>query len=117
MSYRKLFADAKTLSFADTADLSHTFTVKSGVGKKVVKGVSTLNNRIEFVEAVVAPVTEGTATADESISLRLSLSGSIENNTLIAAKWAVFKENVDRAIADAALDGFLPTNAVFVTTL
>lgn len=117
MSYRKLFADAKTLNFADTADLSHTLTIKSGVGKKVVKGVSTLNNRLEFVEAVVAPVTEGTATADESISLRLSLSGSIQNSALVAAKWAILKENVDRAIADSALSGFLPTNAVFVTEL
>lgn len=117
MSYRKLFADAKTLNFADTADLSHTLSVKSGVSKKTVKGVSTLNNRLEFVEAVTAPVTEGTATADESISLRVSLSGSVQNSALIAARWAVLKANVDAAIADAALEGFLPINAVFVTTV
>lgn len=117
MPYRKLFADAKSINLADTADLNHTLAVKQGSSKKVIKGVTALNNRLEFVESVTGLVTEGTATVDEIISLRVSMSGSVQNHALIAERWKVLKANVDAAIADAALQGFLPVNAVFVTSI
>lgn len=113
--FRKKFADAKSLQFADPSKLAHTFRVVQDVGNKSVKGVSTLNNRIEFISSNTAPVTEGDRTADELNAVRVMLSGSIANKTAILAQWNAMKVNVDSALADGCLDGFLPANAEFVT--
>lgn len=115
--FRKKFADAKSLQFADPSKLSHTLRVVQEVGNKSVKGVSTLNNRLEFISSNTAPVTEGDRTADELLACRVMLSGSVANKAKILDAWAVMKANVDAALADGSLDGFLPNNAVFVTTV
>lgn len=117
MSFRKQFAGVNTLNYADPASLDHTLRVKLDVANKTVKGVTTLNNRVEFVEALTAAITEGDKTANEAISLRVTLSGSVANSAVIAAAWPVLKANIDAAIADGALNGFLPTNAVMVTSI
>lgn len=117
MSFRKQFADARSLNFANSADLSHTLRVKLDVANKTIKGVTVLNNRLEFVEALTGSITEGDTTVNEALSLRVSLSGSVGNAAALQARWQVLKSNVDAAIADGALGGFLPENAVMVTSL
>jgi hypothetical protein len=113
-NFRLRFADAKALNYADPAKLSHTLRVINETGTKSVKGVSALNNRLELISANTAPVTEGDKTADEIIAGRVQLSGSTANQAAVLAMWNELKANTDAAIADGALTGFPPTNAVYV---
>lgn len=117
MTYRLQFADAKSLNYADPAKLTNTLRVISNVGPKTIKGVTTLNNRLEVVSNDTAPITEGDKTVDEAQSIRTTISGAIVNNAALAAKWEIHKANVDAAIADGALKGFLATSAVMVSTI
>lgn len=111
--FRKKFADAKSLNFANPANQSHSLRIVLDSGSKSVKGVSTLNNRLECITSSTGPLTEGDRTVDELLALRVQISGSVANNALLIKRWTEMKAVVDAAIADGALTGFLPTNAVF----
>lgn len=111
--FRKKFADAKSLNFANPAKQSHTLRIVLDSGSKSVKGVSALNNRLECISSSTGPLTEGDRTVDELLAIRVQLSGSVINNVLLQKRWDEMKAVVDAAIADGALIGFLPNNAVF----
>lgn len=115
MTFRKKFADAKSLNLADPTRTQHTLRVVLDTGTKSVKGVSALNNRLEMISSDTAPLVEGDRTVDEIIAARVQLSGSVANKDAIKRAWKELKANVDQAIEDGALDGFLPLNAAFTT--
>lgn len=112
-TFRKKFADAKSLNLADPSRTQHTLRVVLDNGTKSVKGVSALNNRLELISSDTAPLIEGDRTVDEIIAARVQLSGSVANKAAITRAWSELKRNVDAAIADGALEGFLPLNASF----
>lgn len=116
-NFRLKYADATSLNFANPAKMAHTFRVVQNVGKKSIKGVSTLNNRLELIRSNTAPVTEGDKTVDELLASRVFLSGSVANKAALLAEWEALKADTDAAIAGGALDGFLPSDAVFVAVL
>lgn len=111
--FRKKFADAKSLQLADPTRTQHTLRSVVDSGTKSVKGVTALNNRLEMISSDTAPLVEGDRTVDEIIAVRVQLSGSTANKQWVAHAWEEMKANVDAAIADGALDGFIPHNAVF----
>lgn len=115
-NFRLKYADANSLNFADPAKVARTLRVVQNVASKTVKGVRALNNRLEFISSNTAPLSEGDKTVDELIASRVFLSGSTTNKAVILAEWTMLKAAVDAAIADGALDGFLPRNAAFVAT-
>lgn len=112
-AFRKKFADAKSLNFANPGQLDHTLRIVLDNGTKSVKGVSALNNRLDVISGSTGTLVEGDRSVGEPLSVRVSLSGSITNAALIEKRWTEIKAVVDAAIADKALTGFLPVNAVF----
>lgn len=113
-NFRLKFDDSRSLNFANPSKIAHTLRVVHDVGAKQVKSVSAVNNRLDFISSDTAPLTEGDKTVDEVIAVRVSLSGSTANKAAVLESWNRLKANVDAAIADGALSGFLPRDAVFV---
>lgn len=113
-NFRRKFSNETSLVLANPANATHTLKVNVQDGVKNVKGVSARFVRMECIEGLHSPITEGDKTVDETIALRVSLSGS--NASVLLARWTQMKANVDAAIADGALTGFLPLSATFVVT-
>lgn len=101
------------LKYADPSAITTTLRVSTAVANKTVKSVSTTNVKNEFVLLSVDDITEGGNTASETLSLRVSFSGSAQNEAAIAALWTNLKADVDAAIADGCLKGFIPVNAAY----
>lgn len=102
------------LTYADPSDISTTLRVSTSVANKTIKSVTAPNVRTEFVLLAPADIVEGANTANETLSLRVTLSGSSQNKADVAALWSNLKANVDSAIADGCLTGFIPSGAVYV---
>lgn len=109
--------DNNSITFADPADISHTTRVKQSRTDKNVEGVKLVNNRFEVIENARYNVTVGSSVVPDVQSIRLSISGATISEAELIRKWTVFKKNVDALIADGALQGFLASPNVVLSTV
>lgn len=109
--YRKRFDDATSISLANPVKPTQVLRIAVSASQKNISGVKAQNVQLQCNEQKLSPVTEGDRTVNETLSARVSLSGS--NKAELVEMWTRMKANVDAAIADQALDGFVPLNATF----
>lgn len=109
--YRKKFTDATSVSLAHPSKLSQVLRVAVSTTPKNISGVKSVNISVQCNEQKQSLITEGDRSVNETLSVRVSLSGS--NKAELLEMWNRHKANVDAAIADGALDGFVPLNATF----
>lgn len=110
-AYRKLFDDANSISLANPQATTQVLRVAVQTAIKNISGVKAQGVQLQCNERKLSPITEGDRSVNETLSVRVSLSGS--NKTELIEMWTRMKANVDAAIADQALDGFIPLNASF----
>lgn len=116
MTVRNLKLQSQTagvLMYADPSAITTTLRIGTAVANKTVKSVTAQNVKNEFVLLSSQNITEGANSATETLSLRVSFSGSSQNSAVTAGLWANLKADVDAAIADGALKGFIPQGAVY----
>lgn len=101
-----------SVTYAELTDIRSTFRAKVDSAPKNISGVSVTNNRAEFIRVKPAEVTAGTLVGVESLSLRMTFSGSIENDAALVAEWGKFKQYVDQCITSGSLKGFVPYDVV-----
>lgn len=105
--------------FVNPADMSHTFKVSQSASTRNKKsGYQT--NRTEFLTNRVIDwarkkdCVDACSSTTEVESVRVSFSGSQENEADLIRRWEEIKANIDTAIAAGALRGLKPQyNAVF----
>lgn len=112
MTFKSLGNQPGSVTFAESTDIRSTFRAKVDSAPKNISGVSVTNNRAEFIRVKPAEVTVGTLVGVESLSLRMTFSGSIENNAALVAEWGNFKQYVDQCITSGSLKGFVPYDVV-----
>lgn len=109
--FRKLFDDATSISLANPQATTQVLRVAVQTATKNISGVKAQGVQLQCNERKLSVITEGDRSVNETLSVRVSLSGS--NKTELIEMWTRMKSNVDAAIADQALDGFIPLNASF----
>lgn len=112
MSKTQLYSrDANGVTFADPADPDYTVRFKSTQTRKALGGVNVQNYVEEIVINDLVPVTIGTATVNDAVSVRLRISGSDKSH---ARTKAILKSLAAQlpAWADGNVSvGFEPTEA------
>lgn len=113
--FRKTSAINGETRYASPADINHTLRVAVGTSQKTAGAVALTNNRLEFIESLQAPVTQGTDTAKETVSIRIVASGSTSNEALIKAAVTQSFANFTAIMNDKGLLGFTPVTDLIVT--
>lgn len=75
--------DANGVTFADPADPDYTIRFKNTQTRKSLNGVSVDNYVEEIVMNDLFPVTLGSSSANDSISVRLRISGSASSHVRV----------------------------------
>lgn len=112
-SFRQLSAGSNFKLFAEPTSITHTLRVKIDTTPKTAGKVKLTNVRAEFVETNPLTVTSGADSGTDLTSARVVFSGSTMSDATMVARWNSLKANVDAAIADGVLKGFLP-NVTFI---
>lgn len=115
INFRKTSAINGETRYASPADINHTIRVVVGTSQKTAGAVALTNNRLEFVESIQAPVSQGTDTAKETVSIRIVASGSTSNEALIKAAVMQAFANFTAIMNDKGLLGFTPAIDLVVT--
>lgn len=110
--FKRQSANAGVVSFADPANITHTLraSVKTAP-KNILGGGKIANNRFELVDLRLGSVTRGTTVTEETLSVRMVVSGSIDNaeNLLLMIDEVYAKAKL--MAAEGALKGFVPDMA------
>lgn len=77
--------DANGVTFADPTDPNYTVRFKNTQTRKSLNGISVVNHVEEIVVNDLVPVTLGNSTANDSVSVRVRISGSAESHARIKA--------------------------------
>lgn len=113
-NYRKTSVSNGEIRYADPSDVTHTLRVAVSTAPKTAGAISLTNNRLEFIESISAPVTDGTNHAKEVVSIRIVASGSTLNEALIKAAVTQAFANFTAVMNDKGLQGFTPEVALVV---
>ena len=113
--FRKTSATNGETRYADPSDVTHTLRVIVSTSPKTAGAVSLTNNRLEAIESIQAPVTQGgVAVAKETVSIRIVASGSTQNEALVKAAVTQAFANFSAIMNDKGLQGFTPEVALYV---
>lgn len=112
INFRKTSVSNGEIRYADPSDVTHTLRVVVSTAPKTAGAVSLTNNRLEYIESIHAPVTDGTNTAKEVVSIRIVASGSTLNEVLIKAAVTQAFANYTAVMNDKGLQGFTPEIAL-----
>lgn len=86
MSKTQLYSrDANGVTFADPTDPDYTVRFKNTQTRKALGGVSVQNYVEEIVFNDLVPVTIGSATVNDAVSIRLRISGSDKSHVRVKA--------------------------------
>ena len=86
MSNTQLYSrDANGVTFADPTDPDYTVRFKNTQSRKTINGVSVVNYVEEIVFNDLVPVTLGSTTGNDSVSVRIRISGSAESHARVKA--------------------------------
>lgn len=103
--------DANGVTFADPADPDYTIRFKNTKTRKSLNGVSVDNHVEEIVFNDLVPVTIGSQTANDAVSIRIRISGSAASHTRVKSILASIAAQLPGwATGNVAL-GFEPTVA------
>lgn len=84
MSNTQLYSrDANGVTFADPTDPDYTVRFKNTQSRKTLNGVSVVNYVEEIVINDLVPVTLGSSVGNDSISVRIRISGSAESHARV----------------------------------
>lgn len=108
IKYRNIATVAGERKLAAADQVSHTLRVVTKSSPKVAGKVALTNVRAEFIEAFPMTVTNGTDTGVDGVAIRTTISGTTLNKAAIAAAVTQHQANVQAAIADGILEGFIP---------
>lgn len=114
-NYRKTSSNNGEIRLASPSDVTHTLRVAVSTAPKAAGAIALVNNRLEVVENIQAPVTQGSDTGKETVSIRTVVSGSTFNEALIKAALTQHQANVLAIANDKGLQGFIPEVALVVT--
>lgn len=117
MTFKSQVTQPGSVQWADTADINHTLRAKVDVTPKNISGIQAVNCRSEVISNRKVDIVSGALSAQETQSIRTSLSGATVNAAQLNADWLVHKANVDAMIASLMTKGFVPTDAVVTTTV
>lgn len=114
--YRLTAVNPNEIVLADPDNLRNTLTFRNKAVSKVVGGKRLTNVRSEMIDNSQVPlVVSGDQTIDDTVSVRVIISGSdLSASTIMDTIWPRVKQNVDAALNDGAGKGFIPTKASFV---
>lgn len=117
MSNTQLYSrDANGVTFADPADPNYMIRFKNTQTRKNLNGISVMNYVEEIVFNDLVPVSIGTQTANDAVSVRLRISGSAESHERIKQILASLAAQLPAwTKANVAL-GFEPTVAPALPT-
>lgn len=113
--YRLTAVNPNEIVLADPDNLRNTLTYRSKAVSKLVGGKRLTNVRSEMIDNSQVPLVVGEQTIDDTVSVRVIISGSDLSSTTIKDNiWPRVKFNVDAALNDGAGKGFIPTEAQFI---
>lgn len=106
--FRKTAQLAGEIRFAAADAITHTLRVIVGTAPKSSGKVALTNVRAEFIELYPMPVTQGTESGTDVVSVRTVVSGSTLSEENIKVALAQHQANVASAVANDVLKGFVP---------
>lgn len=111
---KKLRADANSVTFADPLDPAFTIRFKTAQASKTIDGLRLSNFVTEIIANDSKPVTVGSKTVNEPVSVRVKSSSSPESMTRTAAILKQIASQIDQWVLENYLTGFevvtLPQN-------
>ena len=113
--FKKQQLNGGSVVWADPTNVEHTVRAKVGSSKKNTSAGVVNNVSTEVVNVIPADIVKGDKTASETLSIRVRLSGSVNNAALLKAEWSATKAHVDAIIAAGGVEGFIPSEAVIAS--
>lgn len=114
-NFRKTSANNGEIRLASPSDVTHTLRVVVTTTPKVAGAIALVNNRLEVIENIQVPVTQGSDTAKETVSIRTVVSGSTLSEAAVKAALTQHQVNVMAIANDKGLQGFIPEVVLVVT--
>lgn len=106
--FRKTASIANEIRMAAADAITHTLRMVVSSAQKVSGKVSMTNVRFEAIESYPIATVVGSDSGTDVVAIRTSISGSTLNEAAIQAAYAQHIANVNAALADGALKGFVP---------
>ena len=109
---RLQLSQAGSLTFVDPTDFRSTFRITQKVNTKAAGSVTVYNSRSEIITntsplVVIAGCTDACSVNRENVSIRTTISGSVENKATVAQALADHLINLGLAKEDL-ISGLLP---------
>lgn len=95
--------------YADPLKPTATCRFKTTSGAKTIDGIRLQNVVTEIIFNDVNPVTSGAKTANDALSVRIRVSGSVESHSRLKALLVSLASQVDEWGTENVLLGFEPT--------
>lgn len=112
MSKTQLYSrGANGLTFADPTDPNYTMRFKSTQSRKNLNGQQVVNFVEDIIVNDLVPVTLGTGSANDSVSVRLRVSGSAESHARVKAIVKSLAAQLPAWADSNVLLGFEPSEA------
>lgn len=112
MTFKRQSANAGTVIFADEASIAHTLRASVKLSSKnILGGGKAQNNRFELVDLKPGTITRGTVVSEEILSVRLAISGSVDNAAELELMLEEMYAKAKLMIAAGSLKGFVPDMA------
>lgn len=110
----EITADGNNVTFASPRDITSVARVKRNLTVKNYKGLSSPHLYTDVVLNNVMGNCEDKCFVPETLSVRLSISGSPKNADVIAVMLQAMKANIDKLIESNVHKGYAPTTPLSV---
>lgn len=111
MAFKVIKVDQYGITYADPADPNKQVRFKTTSARKNVDGVSVTNYVSEIIINDESPLDGDCGScANEAISVRLRVSGSMESRTAVESLINILTTNMTDFLSDNVFYGFQPTN-------
>lgn len=115
--YKKLQQTGSTILYADPADISNTFKVKTELAPKFIGKAKVTNCRQTYTTVSTPVTTVGTESGRDTCNIITIISGSTQNKALLDAQLARHNANVAACIGLGSSGGFTPDSTTFQATV
>lgn len=112
VTFKRQSANAGVVLFANPANIAHTLraSVKTAL-KNILGGGKATNNRFEVVDLKPGTITRGTTVSEETLSVRLVVSGSVDNADALLTMIDEVHAKAHLMVTEGSLKGFVPDMA------